>query len=153
MKTRQDYLDLLEDTVRYYSDTSKRAISKNFQGREGEITCVYLDSKTKNACAVGRHMIPGEHQYHLGDAGDLAKNIIGGEYGQEHGHWDYNEALDSVLKEEYRGYEFHFWDKLQYLHDTERYWHSQGLTSLGDDYVAEIKSWINENIPIESDSQ
>ena len=48
-------------------------------------------------------------------------------------------SLDKLLSPKYRGHSLDFWSSLQSIHDSERNWHSKGLTDIGLQSVAELK--------------
>lgn len=143
MKTKQDYLNLLEDTINYYSDTSKRALVNT--DNRGPI-CVYKDPVTNNKCAVGRFLKEGAWLNHEGDIWRLTAGILDGDYHSVIEFDDEETALDFILEEEYRGYRVEFWGMLQNLHDSNTNWNDKGLSPEGEGSVNNIKTWIEDNI-------
>lgn len=97
VRTKQDYLNLLKETVEYYK-TNPRGYNANAN------QCVYYDKITGVMCAVGRCLINPEK------LGNFNGGIIplNNEFG-----------LESSLKEEYRGFSMYFWGELQGLHDSD----------------------------------
>ena len=49
-----------------------------------------------------------------------------------------------ILKPEFRGYNFHFYNVIQHFHDKEEYWNENGLTDKGKKKVAELKIKYNQ---------
>lgn len=123
-RTKEEYLALLEDTVKYYSeDTSRRAM--------GENGCMYLTEDGKK-CAVGRFLVKDfdyENLNEFNSVQDLYREYQG---------------TDEFLIPEYRGYDISFWSSLQGLHDGNFYWDAEGLTEFGENTVERIKNQINE---------
>lgn len=117
MKTKQDYLNLLEETVSYYTKEKN-----NRSTQEG--SCFYY--KDGNMCAVGRCLTnPKDKDSKLGV---LAV---------------YSLFKEDIFKDEYRGFDIDFWTLLQDLHDRPCNWDKFKLTVLGETKVNDIKNWIN----------
>lgn len=125
-RTKEEYLALLEDTVKYYSeDTSRRAM--------GKIDCEYLTEDGRK-CAVGRFLVE-DFGYKSFNTCTSVTDLYA-TYG----------STDEFLIPEYRGYDIDFWVKLQQLHDTEPFWNDEGLTDEGNASVERIKELINTNV-------
>jgi hypothetical protein len=103
-KTKQDYINLLEETIDYYSN--------NFRSfkvdRSGTQTCLYKNPDTGHMCAVGRCLKISSFK----DPDIISNSTI----------FDMSELIEKLLKKEYKGYNIEFWDLLQKLHDTDMYW-------------------------------
>ena len=121
IRPRKDYLKLLDETVKYYSeDTSRRALENG--------ACKYL-TEDGRMCAVGRCLDKDKVDYI-----DIE-----------------NVAVDTVLTmyhqpfiPEYSGYWGKFWCELQTLHDNDIYWIGGKLSQSGKRKVERIKLFINE---------
>lgn len=125
-RTRQEYHDLLDETIRHYGeDVSRRGLERNGFGNNG---CTYL-AQNGNMCAVGRC---------LRNPGDFDQSLCVQDLITDFG--------DNQFKEEYRGFRKDFWSKLQSLHDCNNNWCPEGLTHLGTDSVRKIRKWIDENV-------
>lgn len=113
-------LDIIEDTVKYYSeDTSRR-------GLDSQGLCTYCSTDNKK-CAVGRWMLnPELYQGSFVNLHFISSTID-------------VENADATLLLEYQGHPKMFWTELQTLHDSSRYWNLAGLTEQGLDYVNSIK--------------
>jgi hypothetical protein len=121
-KTRQDYIDLLNETIDWYV--------KNPRSTHNDM-CLYYNKKNGAMCAVGRCM---ENPRKLIEDGVLLSNA------------GFDEILDleETLKPEYRGFDLEFWGYLQNLHDASHYWNQQenALSSDGESY----KEYIIKNL-------
>lgn len=120
MKTK---LDIINETVEYYSTVSNRSVVLN--GNTEVIECCYLSENNKK-CAVGRCAndtgIAVLHQ----NEGKTVNSIT--------------DTLDSLLKEEYRGHDIYFWKDLQRLHDANYHWDNEGgLSFQGVQQVKTLK--------------
>lgn len=121
-RTKEEYLALLEDTVKYYSeDTSRRAMEEN--------DCVYLTEDGRK-CAVGRFLVENFDYTHFNSCYSV-KDLYT-QYGN----------TDKFLTSECRGYNIDFWQRLQGLHDNSTLWDNKGLTKSGKITVENIKSHI-----------
>jgi hypothetical protein len=113
MKTK---LEILKETYEYYSDPSKRGISKDGY-------CEYLTLSGK-MCAVGRCLL------------EPAKTLIENEYFDD----DINSCisvgnpeLDVHFKLEYRGHTGSmFWKNLQEWHDKYKHFTENGISDEGE---------------------
>ncbi len=125
MKNKEDYLNLLNETVNYYTtEKNNRSIEKG--------GCFYY--KDGNMCAVGRCLIdPKEVEENLikiaddTDVHDLIKHY-----------------KEDAFKHQYRGFDVLFWSLLQDLHDIGINWNGFELTALGTTKVDYIKDWVNK---------
>lgn len=122
VRTKEEYLALLNETVQYYSeDTSRRAIVRG--------ACTY---KTHDGrmCAVGRC---------------LKENII--DY-DKHNSLNFSSLLqyyeEEIFKEEYVGFDEGFWLRLQELHDESKYWGENCLSPKGELIIKKIEGFIDE---------
>lgn len=109
MKTETE---IVIETLQHYSDPTNRATTRD---GNGHMTCLYTAHKedgTHTHCAVGRCMTE-EALREIGSAVDSATGIADA-YG--------GGSLEDLLQEEYRGHPMTFWDSLQALHDTDKYW-------------------------------
>jgi hypothetical protein len=130
MRSKQEYIDLLEETVQYYSeDTSRRGKDDRF------FMCVYITDNGQK-CAVGRCMIE-EYAEEFSNEGDVYEL-------EDEVRTTYGEKLDSVMQDEYKGYSTEFWSALQSLHDSEKFWDDEGLTEKGEERVEEILNCIEQ---------
>ena len=106
-------LEIIAETIEYYKN-NPRGIKQNTQS-----VCVYYDVETENKCAIGRCLIKPE------DFKDWYLNIeaimetLIPEIDNEK---LVNEKLNSILKEQYKNHNLHFWKNLQLLHDTPQNW-------------------------------
>lgn len=124
-KEQQEKLALLDDTVKYYSeDTRRRCI--------GHGQCFYSPEKAGNklstGCAVGR-LLDIYTQLKL----DLCKPSAVPD-------------IFELLPENVKKYGVDFLDDLQRLHDNEANWNDDGITMLGESVVAKIIEKIKLNI-------
>jgi len=125
-RTKQDYLDLLQETVDFYN-------LNNRGFNEEKETCEYITHDGK-MCAVGRCMIDPK----VGYAENLTVNNLVFK--------DNNiTSVDDLLKPEYRGYPVSFWVELQGLHDTQAMWTDEGLSARGEQQVKNIIEAIESN--------
>lgn len=126
MANQLTYLEVLEDTVKYYSeDVNRRGLNLNGG-------CVYHGIKDDNTvlCAVGRCLKdPKEFESNRwGSVSDFYCDI-------------FNDDFIPALKEEYQHLTYRrFWEFLQMLHDTELFWDANGITKAGENQVEVIKA-------------
>lgn len=115
-------LELLEDTVSYYSeDTSRRAVENGL--------CKYATCDGRN-CAVGRKLINPK-----GLENNLVVPVCGiGKVIELFGK--------DVFLPQYRHISVSFWRDLQRLHDDKGNWGKNELTNLGKEVVEIIKQRI-----------
>ena len=111
MKTPTEQLQLLEETIEYYSK-NPRAIENSH--------CCY---KTSNGhrCAIGR-LLDDETLIIIRNTGSVSANDI----------WD-------KLPQEIRDFGINFLADLQALHDNPYNWESSGLSGEGKGFVNDIK--------------
>ncbi len=115
--------EILEETTNFYNSTNRAM-------KDG--ACVYLDDEG-NKCAVGRCILPEKLSWAMSleettDVESLELSIIE----------DGGKSLDDILKPEYCGHEFDFWDNLQQFHDTNEFWNENGLTDEGENAYDEL---------------
>lgn len=111
MKVSQTKLELLENTIAYYSeDTSRRALEDG--------TCQYL-TDSGNKCAIGREVRTHELD-------DIKNQDVS----------DIHHLLPYRLKR--MGLSFLM--AIQHLHDTNHYWDANGLTTSGKSKVSYVKT-------------
>lgn len=95
---------ILNTLIKYKEDRSKCASN-------GKVSCVYLHLKTGNKCAVGEHLIDGEHQQFTGSADRLFEKYGFGILTQE--------AQEQQIP-------VNVWMKMQQYHDSIAYYGSKG---------------------------
>jgi len=128
MRTKQEYLDLLDETVKYYSEDPSRRAARDLNGRN---VCKYLTTDGRK-CAVGRCL----ETY---DASIESWSVTN------------KSNYDFIVKEEYffekyRGFSRNFWSELQLLHDGKQYWTNKGLSEYGEKEVSRIRKLIEEGV-------
>lgn len=118
-KLKQKAIDIVNDTVKYYSEDTKRR-AKTEKG------CRYLTDDGR-MCAVGRQL----NKKQISIYGDSKKNAT----------FLFFEMRINKLK----GLGSDFWSGLQRIHDQDLYWNeSKGMTELGLDSVEDFKSLIKK---------
>ena len=108
--------EIIEETVNYYSeDVNRRA--NNLGG---------YSYKTEDGrmCGVGRC---------FSEDADFSYGDYIGKYEEA-----YEVNLDDHLQEQYRGKSIEFWDFIQKLHDTSKYWDENGITLDGKMFVERL---------------
>lgn len=115
---------ILQDTVQYYSQDPEGRRCKN------DYSCNYSPKtigkeETSEGCAVGRLLSPKLREY------------LDKEYEGKGGVS--NDDLFSKLPQEVQDLGQEFLSRLQGLHDTDRYWYSEGLTEIGVRAVRQIE--------------
>lgn len=124
MKTiKEKRTAVLQDTIQYYTQDPIGRRCKNSE------ECCYspktVDKEaTSEGCAVGR-LLPTELQEFLDE-----------EYT---GHTISYNPLFEILPQEIQDLGQLFLGRLQYLHDSDEYWDSQGLTEEGKEYLRQIE--------------
>ncbi len=108
--------EIIDETVEFYSN-NPRSLD------EEKEHCLYK-GPNNTECAFAR-MVRDEDKVNLKE-GWTAKALLNGL------------SID-IIKDEYKGYEFDFYNDIQALHDTKRYWKSGGLTDYGKEKVVELK--------------
>lgn len=117
MKTEQDYLDFLQETVDYYSEDVSRRATKNSK-------CLYKTGDGR-MCAVGRCLDPEKYELWMeGNSVELSPEI------------------EEALKPQYRGFDVSFLQHVQDLHDKNINWGENGLTYEGEEAVKSIRENI-----------
>lgn len=125
MKEKMSYLEVLEETINFYStDPLNRRSVDNYGG------CFYtFDGKN---CAFGRYIdnVDSFIEKNPNYNGETAQSII-------------NTFGMDIMKEEVRDLtNIYFWIKLQVLHDEKTYWDKDNINKDGIEYVNEIKQYI-----------
>lgn len=112
-------IDIIIETAKYYN-SSNIAVS-------GTGACTYMNDDG-DMCAVGR-CLSEEGMKIFKEFED--KNKF---FDTSIQFFIYNRSwsdFENALKEEYRGHDIDFWQKLQQLHDTTRFWDGNGITEYG----------------------
>ena len=105
-RTKQEYLDLLNETIKYYSEDPSRRGVETIQGHT--YGCKYYTEDGK-MCAVGRCLTnPKKFQKDMAKTGYGAIEVIA-DHTSIH--------VERRLKPEYTGFSILFWQQLQSLHD------------------------------------
>lgn len=147
MKNKLTYLDVLEETVNYYTkDPSRRAHDEKLK------VCSYYTNDGK-MCAVGRCMLNPKIFQEAG-AGDFnhlltyiplpgnsinEKSII---ERRDDCETEVDDAIliSRILKNKYEHLnDKEFWNRLQLLHDSGKLWCQTGLTEKGKDHYNLLK--------------
>ena len=123
-RTKQDYINLLDETVNYYAEDSSRRATDDLDG------CQYL-TEEGSMCAVGRCINQDMMDYKQYNNGISVDTLIG-------------KLTDNVFKEEYQGYDIKFWALLQNLHDDGCNWNENGLTEDSKYDILLTKKYIDE---------
>lgn len=135
MRTREEILSLIDETVEYYNNNPRAVIASRCQYK------LVIDGSEAN-CAVGRCLTE--------EAKDEieSKGINGSTVG------DIIVDIDTVplFKKEYEGFATIVWRRLQVLHDTHENWkipynaiHGSPLTEIGKRNLVALKEWENAN--------
>lgn len=127
-------LELLEDTVKYYSiDTSRRAVVKL---EYGATECMYTTDDGQH-CAVGRWLQPNyKNTDWTNNIGCSADDLL-----RDTGVIQPYEP-DELFVEEVQHIPAWFWMDLQQLHDNHVFWDKDGLTEAGVEKVDELREDI-----------
>tara|TARA_Y100000401_G_C8224713_1_gene175093 strand:- start:229 stop:642 length:414 start_codon:yes stop_codon:yes gene_type:complete len=131
MEKTMTKLELLEDTVKYYSeDTSRRAVVNNNE-------CMYT-TKEGQHCAVGRWL----QDYYkttgwIDNEGCSVDDLLG-----ETGTIKQPYRTDELFVEEVQHIPRWFWMDLQSLHDNNAFWDEDGLTETGVEKVDTLREDI-----------
>lgn len=129
-RTKQDYLDMLENTVNYYSeDTTRRATSSDY----GLNSCVYISKDGKN-CAVGRWINYDNFSVEDHNDGHAFLDLI-----KIDDKTGYQYTDEELFVPEAQGFYYRFWADLQDLHDANENWNKSGLTDVGKLNADKIK--------------
>ena len=128
-------LELLEDTVKYYSiDTSRRAVVKL---ESGATECMYTTDDGQH-CAVGRWLQPNyKNTKWVDNEGCSADDLISGISGN-----NYQYEVDELFVKGVRHIPAWFWMDLQQLHDNDGFWDKDGLTEEGVEQVDKLREDI-----------
>ena len=111
-------IDVLEDTIKYYSENPKRRAYKSTESTKTQ--CAYYDKDTGNRCAVGR-LLSLDLARALSDENQVVVDII---------HY-----LPKEVQELGAG----FLQDLQYFHDMKQFWTETGLTEEGENMVKSLR--------------
>jgi hypothetical protein len=135
MEETMTKLELLEDTVKYYSeDTSRRAVVKL---KSGATECMYTTDDGQH-CAVGRWLQPSYQNTGWTDNDKCsADDLLNGCNVN-----DYRYEADDLFVEGVRHIPAWFWMDLQQLHDNNVFWDKDGLTEAGVEKVDELREDI-----------
>lgn len=132
MKTTKEFLGLLEETVNYYKSDPEARRAVDDKGR-----CNYLN-KEGSKCAVGRCLTDESLDKIVEDKlTSSSVTQLDYEYKNEGG-------IESLLKDQYRGFPIAFWIDLQKIHDREMFWTSKELTSRGRVAVEKVTGLIEK---------
>lgn len=126
LRTKQEYINLLEETVSYYAeDVSRRSVNKDSE------MCSYINING-NKCAVGRCLqnYTSRFEYWSVDK-RIGENFL---------------ISDLDFKERYQNFDRNFWVDLQLLHDKAINWLSNGLSEEGTKFVSLIKKKIEKEL-------
>ena len=120
-RTKQNYIDLLDETVNYYkSDPSNRAIS--YSG-----ACMYY--MNGKMCAVGRCLIDPKNIEKISskekDSSSIKTLLTSNKKIKK------LNAKDKLFKPKYTDFNLHFWEDLQDLHDDSNNWTENTLSHEG----------------------
>ncbi len=129
--TRLTKLEIIEETVKYYSEDTSRRSKKD--GR-----CVYLSPEGNN-CAFGRCCTEEGLAFMAGKEG-----VAVGIFDRANSNYPGRE-IDSVLKEKYHGNSSDFWLSLQRFHDEDTWWGSNSLTETGLQRLNQLKEMYKDN--------
>jgi len=132
LKTKRE---IIEETYEYYKTHPKAISGKG---------CAYLTSDG-NMCAVGRCMNDETIKFQWENMNLTACKAPYRGFDFRYGICiDSNaQVLDSLLKEEYRGHEYDFWEKLQHFHDAGL--DKSGINMFGEEcYKLLLKEYGNE---------
>lgn len=113
-------VEIIDETVKFFDDDPTRRSKRKAEDGLGPDICSY-SGNNGNHCAVGRCLT----QEALSNNPDkrLCSTV--------RGIWTCIEALDRDLQPQYRGHSLLFWERLQHLHDCERFWDCNGITQCG----------------------
>lgn len=121
--------EIIAETLAYYRTHPR--------GLRSSGACAYLVSEDGflSYCAVGRCMTDEAKQIqkdNLGQLGTCADKIWGFSFGSGVDQWN---RVEQLLKEEYKGHSYKFWQSLQELHDASYHWCGSELSEAGEDYL------------------
>lgn len=119
--TKMTAKEIVDYVVNYYSPDPARLRSTSCDGG-----CMYNNIDGKH-CAFALCCKP-EMVCHL------KENKVAGY------HTDDNMSLDYLLREEFHGYNYEFWNGIQLIHDLDYNWDEYGLSERGREYADSIVS-------------
>lgn len=112
--------EIINETIEYYSeDVNRRSI--HIDKHHSVPICKYLGPDNKR-CAFSRCVREDKIDVIKHHEGDCATEILD-EYGE------------NILKKKYRSHKFNFWNSLQNIHDSSRFWNKNGFTESGKKYL------------------
>lgn len=131
--TQMTKLEILEETIEFYSvdPAGRRSIDTSVPGGGG---CLYRGPNNRS-CAFGRCMTPETlaivpEAYALG-ATEVLVNL-GRKFDDPYRRLTADDVVEHpVVEERYAGHPIWFWEDLQWLHDFNVYWGTNGLTASG----------------------
>lgn len=130
---RTKLLAIAKETFQYFSeDPSRRATDG---GR-----CMYQTYDKSRQCAVGRYL-------EQPDRTEMRVNStekITGQYAVELNHIIEHFPDDVIFKPGFENVPINFWKAIQYLHDFEKAWNTQGATKQGHDIYQRLVDRINK---------
>jgi len=143
MKNKLTYSDVLEETVKYYSEDPQR------RAKDQTGTCSYKTKEGK-MCAVGRCIVHPElfQEAGAGDYDSLLGYIPNKDteitlktiYEKLNEKTIEKDAISIILKDQYKHLtDNQFWQDLQWLHDKDLYWNFKGLTKNGKEWLNKLK--------------
>jgi len=132
MRTKEEYLDLLDETVKFYSeDPSRRAVGRN---ENSQTICRYRTEDGRK-CAVGRCLETYDPK--------IESWSVDRKYSTEPSEFIVKEEY---FFEKYRGFDRSFWTELQLFHDGISYWDKKGLNENGEKEVSRIRKLIEDGV-------
>lgn len=137
---QQKMLDLLEDTVQYYSEDpeNRRCVLLT----EGSKYCFYspqtAEKSLSQGCAIGR-LLDDSLKLEL----DARTGLCGVSISQIFSHQKWQDLKDKFPKD-LLNLPIDFLSMLQDLHDGVFYWDEIGLTEYGQTFVNQIKEYVDE---------
>lgn len=120
-KTTEQKIELVWDTVNYYSENPSERRCKSYDG------CVYsptnADKPNSEGCAVGR-LLTDELKIKLDNVGIIGTTGVG--------------EIFHELPDDIRAYSQYLLESLQSLHDRDDNWTPDGISDEGEEYVKKI---------------
>ena len=112
-------IDIIIETVKFYNSSNT---AQTITG-----ACTYMN-EDGDMCAVGRCLSDeGMQVFKEFEARHAQQDTSISGFVNKHG-WD---KFENALKEEYRGHDTLFWERLQHLHDSKSSWTEDGITEYG----------------------